>query len=116
MDTNKNDIRDGVSGSNNGNFKTSSQTSARDVISYYPSYAAAKRNVRPLLTMAAKDSQKLHNHVPLDVELVDLLLEEYENEDDRSKRYDDYGHMRFGKRGGEDQFDDYGHMRFGRSV
>ncbi|XP_058122342.1 uncharacterized protein LOC131293163 [Anopheles ziemanni] len=31
------------------------------------------------------------------------------------KRFDDYGHMRFGKRGGEgDQFDDYGHMRFGR--
>ncbi|GAB0095503.1 Drosulfakinin I [Sergentomyia squamirostris] len=29
---------------------------------------------------------------------------------------DDYGHMRFGKRGnsGGDQFDDYGHMRFGR--
>uniref|UniRef100_A0A182NZB9 Sulfakinin neuropeptide n=1 Tax=Anopheles dirus TaxID=7168 RepID=A0A182NZB9_9DIPT len=31
------------------------------------------------------------------------------------KRFDDYGHMRFGKRGGEgEQFDDYGHMRFGR--
>lgn len=27
---------------------------------------------------------------------------------------DDYGHMRFGKRGDE-TFDDYGHMRFGRS-
>lgn len=26
---------------------------------------------------------------------------------------DDYGHLRFGKRG--EQFDDYGHMRFGRS-
>ncbi|XP_055599516.1 uncharacterized protein LOC129748791 [Uranotaenia lowii] len=35
--------------------------------------------------------------------------------DDIEKRFDDYGHMRFGKRGGEgDQFDDYGHMRFGR--
>ncbi|XP_034485331.1 drosulfakinins [Drosophila innubila] len=33
---------------------------------------------------------------------------------DRPKRYDDYGHMRFGKRGGDEQFDDYGHMRFGR--
>lgn len=32
---------------------------------------------------------------------------------DKSKRYDDYGHMRFGKRG-DDQFDDYGHMRFGK--
>ncbi|EFA04708.1 drosulfakinins [Tribolium castaneum] len=27
---------------------------------------------------------------------------------------DDYGHLRFGKRG-EEPFDDYGHMRFGRS-
>ncbi|RZB38975.1 hypothetical protein BDFB_002382 [Asbolus verrucosus] len=27
---------------------------------------------------------------------------------------DDYGHLRFGKRG-EEAFDDYGHMRFGRS-
>lgn len=26
---------------------------------------------------------------------------------------DDYGHLRFGKRG-EESFDDYGHMRFGR--
>ncbi|XP_044743583.1 drosulfakinins [Chrysoperla carnea] len=33
---------------------------------------------------------------------------------DVSKRqFDDYGHMRFGKR--EDRFDDYGHMRFGRN-
>lgn len=34
---------------------------------------------------------------------------------DMSKKFDDYGHMRFGKRGEGDQFDDYGHMRFGRS-
>lgn len=33
---------------------------------------------------------------------------------DKSKRYDDYGHMRFGKRNEEDHFDDYGHMRFGK--
>lgn len=45
---------------------------------------------------------------------LDLLLDEDESFD-KSKRYDDYGHMRFGKRaGGEDQFDDYGHMRFGK--
>ncbi|KAH8369195.1 hypothetical protein KR009_003854 [Drosophila setifemur] len=44
---------------------------------------------------------------------LDLLLD---GDDDRtkSKRFDDYGHMRFGKRGGDDQSDDYGHMRFGR--
>lgn len=28
------------------------------------------------------------------------------------RQFDDYGHMRFGKRG--DPEDDYGHMRFGR--
>ncbi|XP_016950713.1 drosulfakinins [Drosophila biarmipes] len=44
---------------------------------------------------------------------MDLLVD---NDVDRTKakRFDDYGHMRFGKRGGDDQFDDYGHMRFGR--
>ncbi|EDX11558.1 drosulfakinins [Drosophila simulans] len=44
---------------------------------------------------------------------LDLLMD---NDDERTKakRFDDYGHMRFGKRGGDDQFDDYGHMRFGR--
>ncbi|XP_065091608.1 uncharacterized protein Dsk [Ochlerotatus camptorhynchus] len=37
------------------------------------------------------------------------------DDEDVEKRFDDYGHMRFGKRGGGgDQFDDYGHMRFGR--
>ncbi|XP_055908967.1 drosulfakinins [Eupeodes corollae] len=44
---------------------------------------------------------------------LDLLIDS-ENDNERTKRFDDYGHMRFGKRGGEDQFDDYGHMRFGR--
>ena len=36
------------------------------------------------------------------------------------REFDDYGHMRFGKRasGGEDDYgqDDYGHLRFGRSY
>ncbi|XP_021703537.1 drosulfakinins [Aedes aegypti] len=39
------------------------------------------------------------------------------DDEDIEKRFDDYGHMRFGKRGGGgegEQFDDYGHMRFGR--
>ncbi|XP_062552822.1 drosulfakinins [Armigeres subalbatus] len=39
------------------------------------------------------------------------------DDEDVEKRFDDYGHMRFGKRGGGgegEQFDDYGHMRFGR--
>lgn len=42
----------------------------------------------------------------------DLLVDD-DDFIDKSKRYDDYGHMRFGKRG-DDKFDDYGHMRFGK--
>ncbi|XP_030559213.1 drosulfakinins [Drosophila novamexicana] len=45
---------------------------------------------------------------------IELELLVTNDEAERPKRFDDYGHMRFGKRGGDDQFDDYGHMRFGR--
>ncbi|KAK5646404.1 hypothetical protein RI129_004868 [Pyrocoelia pectoralis] len=45
------------------------------------------------------------------------LSEIFDEDDlfDLSKRLvtDDYGHLRFGKRG--EDFDDYGHLRFGRS-
>lgn len=44
---------------------------------------------------------------------IDLLTDD-DDFIDKSKRYDDYGHMRFGKRAGDDHFDDYGHMRFGK--
>lgn len=58
-------------------------------------------------------SQRVLSHSKIPIEL-DLLLDDDEMYD-KSKRYDDYGHMRFGKRaGGEEQFDDYGHMRFGK--
>lgn len=30
----------------------------------------------------------------------------------QKRQYDDYGHMRFGKR--QNDFDDYGHLRFGK--
>ncbi|KAL3283151.1 hypothetical protein HHI36_006304 [Cryptolaemus montrouzieri] len=43
------------------------------------------------------------------------FLDDDEFELSNKRQIDDYGHMRFGKRG-EDQFDDYGHMRFGRSI
>lgn len=43
---------------------------------------------------------------------IDLLVDD-DDVFDKSKRYDDYGHMRFGKRQDE-RFDDYGHMRFGK--
>ncbi|SPP88330.1 drosulfakinins [Drosophila guanche] len=45
---------------------------------------------------------------------LDLLMDNEDDQRTMPKRFDDYGHMRFGKRGGDDQFDDYGHMRFGR--
>nr|Q7M3V5.1 RecName: Full=Callisulfakinin; Contains: RecName: Full=Callisulfakinin-1; AltName: Full=Callisulfakinin I; Contains: RecName: Full=Callisulfakinin-2; AltName: Full=Callisulfakinin II; Flags: Precursor [Calliphora vomitoria]prf//2120269A sulfakinin [Calliphora vomitoria] len=100
----------GISGSNSGNGKMNSQYNTGSPSAYY----SAKHNLRSML-MAPKDyQQKLHAKIPLNLDLMDFLLE-YEDED-RSKRFDDYGHMRFGKRGGEEQFDDYGHMRFGRSI
>lgn len=43
---------------------------------------------------------------------IDLVVDD-DDMFDKSKRYDDYGHMRFGKRQDE-RFDDYGHMRFGK--
>lgn len=45
---------------------------------------------------------------------LDLMFDDDDQMYEKNKRFDDYGHMRFGKRG-VDQFDDYGHMRFGRS-
>ncbi|XP_031618783.1 drosulfakinins [Contarinia nasturtii] len=53
-----------------------------------------------------------HKIQPLE---LDLLVDD-DDFIDKSKRYDDYGHMRFGKRGDSDQFDDYGHMRFGKRA
>ena len=70
------------------------------------------RNIRT--PFSSSISQRLasvgqHKIQPLE---LDLLVDD-DDIIDKSKRYDDYGHMRFGKRG-DDQFDDYGHMRFGK--
>ncbi|RZF41044.1 hypothetical protein LSTR_LSTR002676 [Laodelphax striatellus] len=48
--------------------------------------------------------------------ISDLLIDDSDDLMEIGKRQsDDYGHMRFGKRGEvDDKFDDYGHMRFGR--
>lgn len=48
--------------------------------------------------------------------VLELILVDDDDLFELSKRQtsDDYGHLRFGKRG-EEPFDDYGHMRFGRS-
>lgn len=115
LENNKNEVHDngggGGSGSgSSGNSKMNNQFNPNSASSYY----AAKRSLRSLLMSPNQYQQKVHSKIPLNLDLVDFLLE-YED-DDRSKRFDDYGHMRFGKRGGEEQFDDYGHMRFGRSA
>ncbi|XP_055854790.1 drosulfakinins [Episyrphus balteatus] len=69
------------------------------------------RNLRSALYgFGPRMMQISRSKIPIE---LDLLVDS-ENDGERTKRFDDYGHMRFGKRGGEDQFDDYGHMRFGR--
>lgn len=54
---------------------------------------------------------------PIEPLISDILIDDSDEAFDINKRqFDDYGHMRFGKRGEiEEKFDDYGHMRFGRS-
>ncbi|XP_034230796.1 uncharacterized protein LOC117639338 [Thrips palmi] len=49
---------------------------------------------------------------------LDVLDDDEESLFEANKRQmsDDYGHMRFGKRGGENDFAEYGHMRFGRAA
>ncbi|KAK7073939.1 hypothetical protein SK128_012695 [Halocaridina rubra] len=53
--------------------------------------------------------------------LMEEIVADFEDPDlmdfyDAEKRqFDEYGHMRFGKRSGGD-YDDYGHLRFGRSL
>lgn len=47
--------------------------------------------------------------------IFSIVLDDEDFDLNSKRQIDDYGHMRFGKRG-EDQFDDYGHMRFGRSF
>lgn len=103
LENSKNELSDNIiAGVNGGSEKINNQ------------YYAGKHNLRSMLGSPKDYQQKIHSKIPLSLDLMDFLLE-YEDED-RSKRYDDYGHMRFGKRGGEEQFDDYGHMRFGRSA
>lgn len=51
------------------------------------------------------------NAQPRVLEVVDFQVDDADVFDGNSKRFDDYGHSRFGKR---NEFDDYGHSRFGR--
>jgi len=93
----------------NGNMERS-KTEVRDSSSNDPvSLLSNKRHQRSLYGFGPKMLQISRSKIPIE---LDLLVDD--DEIDKTKRFDDYGHMRFGKRGGEEQFDDYGHMRFGR--
>lgn len=96
LENSKNELRENEIGRLNtgANGKQNNQYNSGSPTAYY----APKRSIRPKLPQSWDF----------------WLQDDYE---DRAKRIiDDYGHMRFGKRGGEEQFDDYGHMRFGRSI
>lgn len=70
------------------------------------------RNIRA--PFSSSIGQRMVPAIPHKIQPLELdLLVDDDDFIDKSKRYDDYGHMRFGKRG-DDQFDDYGHMRFGK--
>ncbi|XP_030371026.1 drosulfakinins [Scaptodrosophila lebanonensis] len=71
---------------------------------------SSRRNQRSIYGLGPRMLQISRSKIPIE---LDLLVDN-DAAGERPKRFDDYGHMRFGKRGGDDQFDDYGHMRFGR--
>lgn len=99
-----------VSASSSVNADTIQKTQSPHSTQNYKRYHRSPMNGGSL----ASGSKTLRSKI-IPIEL-DLLLDDEEMYD-KSKRYDDYGHMRFGKRGGgEDQFDDYGHMRFGKRA
>lgn len=73
------------------------------------------RNIRTPFSNSISQRLAPISHSRIQPLEVDLVVDD-DDAFDKSKRYDDYGHMRFGKRGGDDQFDDYGHMRFGKRA
>ncbi|XP_031344997.1 uncharacterized protein LOC116172042 [Photinus pyralis] len=80
------------------------------------SFVSALNNMealhRPHRPLPAASARLAIHYKKVHPELSDILDEE--DLFDLSKRLvtDDYGHLRFGKRG--EDFDDYGHLRFGR--
>jgi len=72
----------------------------------------APKKVRVLSPSASRLYRLLRNGLN-QVGDEDLFTEEDMFLQNQKRQYDDYGHMRFGKRTGSD-FDDYGHLRFGK--
>lgn len=59
-----------------------------------------------------EEMRRAINTHPRVLEVVDLQLDDGDVIDgNNNKRFDDYGHSRFGKR---NEIDDYGHSRFGK--
>lgn len=101
-----------VAASSNVNSDTIQKTQSPHALQNYRRYHRSPINSGSGLGSGSKSLLPRSKIIPIE---LDLLLDDEEMYD-KSKRYDDYGHMRFGKRGGEDQFDDYGHMRFGKRT
>lgn len=84
-----------------------------------PSQGSGKFHLRLLERMPYKNrhlrsdflEERKVNSQPRVLEVVDFQVDDDGVFDGNSKRFDDYGHSRFGKR---NNFDDYGHSRFGR--
>lgn len=69
----------------------------------------------PLSTSKNINNAAQQHQQPDTMDDMDFLLDDQQVDAyDKPKRFDDYGHMRFGKRGAGDDSDDYGHMRFGK--
>ncbi|XP_035712621.1 callisulfakinin isoform X2 [Folsomia candida] len=71
------------------------------------------KNVRILSPAATRLYRMIRKGVSFRLDDDDLFAEDENNF--RKRQYDDYGHMRFGKRNQPSKdFDDYGHLRFGK--
>nr|WDS50838.1 sulfakinin [Palaemon carinicauda] len=88
---------------------------------------------KPLLTVVRRLAPALKHKLEeshMSPALMEEIVSDFEDPelmdfyDAEKRQFDEYGHMRFGKRGGSTnsvasasaaEYDDYGHLRFGRS-
>ncbi|CAG0892391.1 unnamed protein product [Cyprideis torosa] len=87
-----------------------SKAEARTLIQLIMAYL--KNKMSPGQTPEAELNHHPMFPSPADFSRAASLMTDLRDTADK-RQFDDYGHMRFGKRA---DFDDYGHMRFGRSV
>ncbi|XP_022203745.2 uncharacterized protein LOC111060391 [Nilaparvata lugens] len=96
-------------------------SSSNDLVTANRGQTGRRRASLPVILSQARPNSKGGQLIrarltPLEPLISDLLIDDVDDMMEIGKRQsDDYGHMRFGKRGeADDKFDDYGHMRFGR--